>query len=480
MASKCSTNEISVSELFYLLYFTVMFGARAIGLYEGQSLYNISLVIGLLFWGIKIFVTEHTKNEYILLVGLIGLCFLIYYNTGEKGILLYMTMMLGMKAVDIKKIFRLGLGILGSTFFLLIILSSLRFIPDIVLLDSNRQFFGEVLRHSLGYPFPSTLMTTYIVLMALLMIVLGHQTKKQLLTISIFLGFGVIYLFLYSCSNTGLIVSCVIIGSNYYFQRRNSLNKVEKTGIYLLYPFLILFITFAFPLLSHINDTVFHLADRIFHNRIFLSYYYLTEEKWTLFGSRMAEKYLGIYRYMIDNSFLYSFIQLGIVMGIILSVINLYLVYRFVKEDRRVELAILISFWILGLSDPFLYNLAYKNILFIYAGDELYKWLQNAEWNQSRQQWAILPLGKNEIRMPLLVQRIDRFYRKIKEMILTLNWYDVLIFLVICGVVWYAQLYNIGRIEEISNIEKWEKIRYAMTISYLVGGVGVISLKRGE
>lgn len=468
---------INLDELLYLVYFGIMFGARVVGLYEGQPVYNAALVVGLLVWGIKIVVTEHTTCELCMIFGIIGLCFLIYYNTGEKGILLYMTMLLGMKNVGIRKVFHMAVCLLGSAFFTLVIASSLKIIPDI-LFFSNRLGFGEVIRHSLGYPYPNTLMTVYIVLMALLMITLGKQDKKQLAIISICLWLGVFYLFLYSCSNTGLLVSTVYLILNYYFQTRTSISKLERSVIYFLYPFLVGFVTIAFPLLSHRNETVFQLSDRLFHNRIFLSYYYLTEEKWTLFGSRMAEKYLGDYRYMIDNSFLYSFIQLGIVMGIMLSVMNMYLVYKFVKEDRRIELAILISFWILGLSDPFLYNLAYKNILFLYAGEELYKWLQTTKWNQNRQQWTILPLRKMEMRIPKFVQQIEGFYRKIKEMILDLEWRDVIIFLVICAVVWYAQLHNIGKIEEISNIDKWEKIRYAMTISCLVGSAGAVISKR--
>ena len=48
--NKTESTTIQLSEIIYLAYFTVMFGARAIGLYEGMLPYNIMLVIGMLLF----------------------------------------------------------------------------------------------------------------------------------------------------------------------------------------------------------------------------------------------------------------------------------------------------------------------------------------------------------------------------------------------------------------------------------------------
>lgn len=472
-----NNNEICIEELLYLIYFGIMFGAKALGLYDGQTVYNVTLVLGFLVWGMKIMVTEHTMYEFGILLGIIGMCFLIYYNTGEKGILIYMTMMLGIKNVDLKKVFHMAACILGSSFLFLVIATALKIKPEI-LAYSNRWGFGEIIRHSLGYPHTNTLMTTYIVLMALVLISIGNQSRKYLAIMSISLWLGSVYLFLYSCSNTGILGSTIYLILNYYFQTRTSISKLEKKGLYFLYPFLVGIVSIAFPLLAHTNDKVFHFSDKLFHNRIFLSYYYLTEEKWTLFGSRMAEKYYPSgYRYMIDNSFLYSFIQLGIVMGIILSITNMYLIHVFIKEDRRTELAILISFWILGISDPFLYNLAYKNILFLYAGNELYKWLQTTDWNQKSRRKRMLSLKNRTVKLPAYLLQIVDLYKYIKKLIVSIEWRDFFIFIFVVGAVWSVQLIFIGKIEIISNVDKWEAIRYALTVSCLVGG-GTVAVSR--
>ena len=159
--------EISVAEAAYLLYFTVMFGARAIGLFEGMLVYNISLVIGMLLFAIKVLLTEHTVLEYLFAGFLLLISVLVYYNTGEKGLLLYFTMMLGMKCVSVRRVFKLGTMILSTAFTALVVLSVTGLKEDIIYF-SDRAEFGRIIRHSLGYPYPNTLFTTYIVLMALI------------------------------------------------------------------------------------------------------------------------------------------------------------------------------------------------------------------------------------------------------------------------------------------------------------------------
>ena len=178
--NKTESTTIQLSEIIYLAYFTVMFGARAIGLYEGMLPYNIMLVIGMLLFLLKIAMTRHTFAEYLLMGTLLFISLIVYYNTGEKGLLLYFTMMLGMKNVSLKRVMKWAAAILSISFTVLVFLSVFGWKQDITYLN-DRAGFGQVLRRSLGYPYPNTLFTTYIILMVLIMYVLGKQTKKELL-----------------------------------------------------------------------------------------------------------------------------------------------------------------------------------------------------------------------------------------------------------------------------------------------------------
>lgn len=375
MENICSNNErkINMAEVTYLIYFTVMFGARAIGLFEGMMIYNISLVIGMLLFALKIAMTQHTVLEYCLIGTLLLISVLVYYNTGEKGLLLYFTMMLGLKCVSDKRVFRLAAIILSVSFTTLVLLSVTGLKEDIVYLH-DRAGFGNVLRRSLGYPYPNTLFTTYIVLMVLILYVLGKQSKKNLFLSSFLLLLGAIYIYLYSCSNTGLIVSVFFLAVNIYFQLRKDISKLEKVGIQMVYPLCLIF-AITGPLIT--KGSLFQLFDKVLHNRWAYSLYYLTNEPITLFGVRFKEA--PNENYMIDSSFLYSFLQIGIIPFMILTVLFVGMIHDYVKQKKRTEIAIILSFCLLGLSDPFFFNLSYKNLMFLFVGEFLYRKMRDLE-----------------------------------------------------------------------------------------------------
>lgn len=365
--------KMTVAEFVYLAYFTVMFGARAIGLFEGMPIYNLSLVMGMLLFAVKVLVTEHTVLEYLVMGGLLLTSVLVYYHTGEKGLLLYFTMMLGLKAVSVKRVMKLGTIILGTAFGVLVLLSVTGLKEDIIYIK-ERAGFGNVIRHSLGYPYPNTLFTTYIILMVLIMYMLGKQSVKNLLLTSLMMLIGSVYIFIYSCSNTGLIVAVFYLLVNLYLQLRPRLSWFEKTGIMLIYP-LCLLVSIVGPLVT--SGKLFTLFDKVLHNRWAYSLYYLTNEPVTLFGTRFKEAPND--NYMIDSSFLYSFLQIGVVPFVILTLLYLGMIYDCVKKEKKTELAIILSFCLLGMSDPFLFNLSYKNLLFLFVGEFLYRKLQEAE-----------------------------------------------------------------------------------------------------
>jgi len=129
------------------------------------------------------------------------------------------------------------------------------------------------------------------------------------------------------------------------------------------------------PLL--IGGESFEILDKLFHNRFNYANYYLTHEPVTLFGTRFAQAPND--NYLIDSSFLYSFLQLGVVPCIVLTTLMMGTIWKLIKENRRIELAVVVSFCVLGLSDPFFYNLSYKNIMMLFAGETLWVWLAEIE-----------------------------------------------------------------------------------------------------
>lgn len=379
--NKNKTDVMQLPELIYFIYFAFLFGEKAIGLYEGRTDYNILLLLGLIMFLVKVAVTHHTVLEYVLIGGLLGICMIVYYNTGEKGLLLYFTMMLGMKSVSLKKVMQWATIILGSAFFVLVFLTSFGFMQDIIYVH-DRRFFGQVVRHSLGYPYPNTLFTTYIVLMVLIMYLLGEQKIGDLIKVSVLMFVGAVFIYLYSCSNTGLIVSVFYLGMNFYFQSKKKVWLVDKLMTILMYP-LCLVISIICPLV--VKGDLFWILDKILHNRMNYANYYLTNEPITLFGTRFETPPND--NYMIDSSFLYSFLQIGIIPFILVTALMLWMIVYYVRHEKKIEMAIILSFCLLGLSDPFFFNLSYKNLLFLFVGALLYQTLEKMEPKENSFLW---------------------------------------------------------------------------------------------
>lgn len=474
MESKTSY-KIALPELIYLLYFTFLFGAKAIGLYEGRLDYNILLLLGLLTFIVKVAATEHTVCEYAIMGVLLGVCMLVYWKTGEKGLLLYFTMMLGMKAVSLKKVMQYATALLGTCFFVLVLLTSFGFMQDITYLH-DRRFFGQVIRHSLGYPYPNTLFTTYIILLVLIFYVMGKQTVADQVKISVLMFVGSIFIYLYSCSNTGLIVSAFYLFVNFYLQQKKKISVFEKIVVIAAYPLGIL-VSVGAPLL--IKGEMFQKLDKILHNRMAYPQYFLMNEPITLFGTRF--KPTENTNMMVDSSFLYSFLQIGIIPFIIVTTLMMYMIIDCVKKEKRTEMAIILSFCLLGLSDPFLFNLSYKNLLFLFVGELLYQVLEQREekmgafwktricllsWvekifkmNVSEKEYVIVLPAR-------MVEACKQFGEKVKKAIkdnkTILFWTLLGAEVVICAVI-YLFSYSAHVVGAIDIAEEWEYVRRVLS-----------------
>lgn len=473
--NKTENNTIQLSELIYLAYFTVMFGARAIGLYEGMLPYNMMLVAGMLLFLLKIAMTRHTFGEYLLIGVLLFISLIVYYNTGEKGLLLYFTMMLGMKNVSLKRVMKWAAAILSISFMVLVFLSVFGLKQDITYLH-DRAGFGQVLRHSLGYPYPNTLFTTYIVLMVLIMYVLGKQTKKQLIVTSTLMFLGAVYIYLYSCSNTGLIVATFYLFANLWLQLRNRLSMVEKLVLLIAYPGCAL-LSIVGPLVT--SGSLFQIMDKVLHNRWAYSYYYLTTEPVTLFGTRFGETPND--NYMIDSSFLYSFLQIGVIPFLIVTTLMVGMIVCYVKRDKRIELAMIISFCVLGLSDPFFFNLSYKNLMFLFVGELWYLQTSKPSWFHKgllAKEICILRCGERRISLDTpFYGRIKAGLCRVRNIVTDRENQLLVLFLgiwvIVTAIIW-ACTWSSNVTGAVDRMEEWEYFRRILSTGLFSGVFGVV------
>lgn len=360
-------NYINLAELIYICYFAVMLGAKAIGLYEGQFAYNVALLLGAFFFVCKVVTTRHNLTEILLMAVLFGVALLSYLQAGEKSLLIYFTMMLGIKGVSLGRVFKTGAVVWITSFVTMYVLSVVGVIPEYSFV-LNRRGWSEILRHSLGYPHPNTLHASYLVLAVFVLYCARELSAKYITAISILLLLGNGYVFMYSVSRNGFLVVCLYIFLQLYLLWRGKRSRLEDVLLQLILPVCVFFIVFV-PLIA--QGALFDKLNTVLAGRFEYTRYYLTYEPLKLFGIESIP--VPREGYVIDSSYIYLLFRLGIIPFIISIALLFFTIRDAIKEDRKAEIAILISFAIYGVLELFLFNQSYKNVTYLFIGSFIYR-----------------------------------------------------------------------------------------------------------
>ena len=364
--------KIYLSEILYICFLTIMLVAKGIGLYDGQMMYKIALVVAFLSVGLKMCITRYTRSEWIsiILLGVLSLC--VYWISKEKGILICILTVVAIKNVSVKRVFKIGAWIWGITmsgtiFYYLLFLNQSGYKVH------DKLGLGHIFRWSLGYSHPNILHVSYLVLAAF---IIYNWNEKYDWKKMILLMIGNIYIFLNSVSYTGfLIVSVYIVGSLYIVWRKE-IGKFEYALVELVFPFCV-GISFLAPLCLDYSSRLFYIVNTIFNNRLYLAYVYLIPENIKLLGNNLARFTTSMFT--LDNAYLFSFIIYGVIVFVCLALVYLIVIHRYIKEKRNKELMIFVCFLVAGITEPFLFNTSFKNLTLFFIGDCLFNSFKEKE-----------------------------------------------------------------------------------------------------
>ncbi|WP_027218082.1 hypothetical protein [Butyrivibrio fibrisolvens] len=364
---QAESSDNMIAEMVYIAYLAVLYFVRGIGGYEGQLLFNIALVIGLLLFGLKVLITDHSIVEYFVIASLIALGFIIYIRTGEKWFLLNITMLLGIKDVDSKRALNVVLFVLSVTFSFCFILCMTGLVEPVRMLHPKTGI-GFVLCYGMIYAHPNSLHSMFLLIEALIIYKVGIVKGKKLLLFVTALIVANVYIFLYSFSYTGFLSVNILIFIYVIMCFRSNIGKFGRIIIQLIFP-----ISLAFSMIGPlvIKGRAFDIINKLLSTRYNLSRYFLTEQPKTLFGTTFViPDYLE--HYTMDCSYVYLFMQYGIIAFVVMSIGYLILINYLIKKNEKVELAITLAFCIGGIAEPYLFNSSFKNITLIFMGIMFY------------------------------------------------------------------------------------------------------------
>ena len=141
-----------------------------------------------------------------------------------------------------------------------------------------------------------------------------------------------------------------------------------------------------------IKGKLFDIFNKILNTRFTLSNYFLTNQPLSLFGSALVE---APDHYGIDCSYVNCLLLYGILLFVLIMAGYFFLVRQCVQQERRRELAMLVGFFIAGISEPFLFNSSFKNLTMLFLGGYFYENLGRWAEESGNSVWElILVLGE--------------------------------------------------------------------------------------
>jgi len=355
--------KISVSELCYYVFFSILLFAKAIGLYDGQAVFKICLVLAACFVLVKLILTSYNIKELVACVVLTLIGLVTYRNSGEKSALIFLIMMIGFKNIDFERIMKIGLVVFGAGFGGMVLTSMLGIGNDIVM--AHHKFGIDILRRGMGYSHPNVLHVSYAVLVVLILFVCSDYINRIRTYLWVFAGN--IIVFLYSASYTGFMLVVFLILFNIYFSYRKNFCMVEKILIQCIFPVCVLFSLFA-PLLVEPDTLLFKILNKALNQRFYASRLYMQENPVTLFGSRIYASHT----FALDNSYVTLLIYGGIILFLLVCAGYIYTIHISMKKRDGKVLSVLLSFSIAGVIEPFLFNLSFKNLSLLIVAECLF------------------------------------------------------------------------------------------------------------
>lgn len=361
--------KISLEEILYYLMFSILLSLKGIGLEEGSIIFRIGLVCAIVLFMIKIFVGRYLIKELVMIVlGLIWGVF-IFLNMGSFGILVYALMALGMKNISVPKVMKLG-TIVWAVCMFITITAAIFMDRTGVRVVHEKLGLGPILRESLGYAHPNVLHITYILLIVFILYVVK---KENMFKAIIFLTVGNLFIFTYSVSFTGLLVTFLVIAFYIYIVYRNSFSQIEKFLMKCILPTCI-FLSTIFPLIIDSYGFWYEVFNPLLNNRIWIIKHYFYLYSPTLWGERIMTD-----GFSLDNSYVYAIGWYGMIFFVVIMIAYWILVKIYIKDNRRKELAIVLSFLIAGLTEQFMFNASIKNITVIFLGEVFYTYWEKKE-----------------------------------------------------------------------------------------------------
>lgn len=370
MTNKKSNGELTISQVCFYIFFCTLLFAKGIGLYDGQLCFKVFLLIACLAFAVKLALMDFTLREIIYIIAMLSLGVIIYLISGEKGALFCIMLLISVKGMNVQQIFWAGLITWILSFGSLFFLTASHLINSSVKVH-DKLGLGRIIRWNLGYAHPNVLHVSLLLLLCFIVYLLGkNYNVRWFLALEMINGF----VFIYSLSSTGFLVSTLYLILALYWSYRKKIGKAEQI-LLMLYASGCVFISVIAPLV--LEGRAFELVNKLVNNRLILSQWFLTNVPIHLFGNKMTDIVTSLRT--MDNSYVFTLVTDGAVFFILMMVGYLQLVWKLGKEQKGEAVCVTMACLTAGITEPFLFNTSFKNISLVFLGLAVYEKMQKGK-----------------------------------------------------------------------------------------------------
>lgn len=412
--------SILLSDLLFYLYFGIMLIAKGVGMVDGTIPFKIALVASFLCVLLKIVLEEYSIIEYLFITALLTLGIVIWQVSGNQAAIVMFLLLVSLKKVDIKKSFRYAAVVWGFSFLFQVITHLLNLRKQDFVIHTKFGL-GYVIRWALGYSHPNVLQIAYVVAIAYIMYAY-NWTRKKAICFTVLSFIGAMYIFLFSLSSTGIIMYILLIAGFVFFsfraENKKKLKTIEKCLLNMIFPISV-FSAIVLPLI--LKGKAFDVVNSIMQHRPSLTKYFLENYGINLFGLDSSDLY---YIYTLDSSYPNLLVNSGFIAFAFMVISYIFMIRSAINDyndnmsiSNAARLAIIFSFCIAGISEPFFFNISYKNVTLLFAGMYLWERIDRI----GKKKYKILDLNINlvhDINVSQLCSVVRNIARHVKEHLL--------------------------------------------------------------
>ncbi len=353
-------NESKVyNKCFYFAYFLLLISTYCLSINVINNiltyvkLFSISLFLMLFLYNIK----RIKKRAFFVELLLLALSFAVSIISHSYTLLFLMIIVFAFKGFDLDDFIKKDIKYRS-------IISIFVFLCFLLGITKNTVFYRyDLVRYSFGFPHPNMLAYTIVIIFLEYL----YISRKKINIIKVLLCVPIIIINSIIVNNRSSILFMVLTCLLFLFLKNNSFKKIVESKIgkfiiknsYLIFSILSLLLLYEYMKQSEIG-LFFNqlLSSRISSILKFLNEYGISifGKNILLIGSEEALE-LGVTARILDNSYFHILIHFGFVMYMVLFVLFRKTIDYFYKKNELYVVILFFSFFILGLSESYLFKI---------------------------------------------------------------------------------------------------------------------------